>query len=71
VVDVGISPIPHSWTLHCRKRGWNACRHLQRLATLLLERGAPEDPRSENDPEMASMLIRKWLEDVEVQTMFI
>jgi len=44
---------------------------LQRLSELFLERGAPEYLRSDNGPEMTSNLIRKWLEDLEVQTLFI
>jgi len=43
----------------------------QALAGLLLERGAPEYLRSDNGPEMTSALIRKLLESVEVQTLFI
>ena len=44
---------------------------LQTLAKLFLDRGAPEYLRSDNGPEMTSALIREWLGELEVQTLFI
>jgi transposase InsO family protein len=44
---------------------------LQRLADLFLERGAPEYIRSDNGPEFTAELIRTWLDQLEVETLFI
>lgn len=44
---------------------------LQTLARLFLDRGVPEYLRSDNGPEMTSILIRDWLDTLEVQTLFI
>ena len=44
---------------------------LQTLARLFLERGSPEYLRSDNGPEMTSILIREWLDTLDVQTLFI
>jgi putative transposase len=44
---------------------------LQRLAELFLERGAPEYIRSDNGPEFTAILIRNWLDLLEVETLFI
>jgi len=44
---------------------------LQVLADLFVEHGAPEYIRSDNGPEFAAIKIRRWLERVEVDTLFI
>jgi len=44
---------------------------LQVLADLFVEHGTPEYLRSDNGPEFTAGLIRKWLERVEVDTLFI
>jgi transposase InsO family protein len=44
---------------------------LQRLARLFLERGAPEYIRSDNGPEFTADLIRTWLDQLEIGTLFI
>ena len=44
---------------------------LQVLADLFIERGAPMCIRSDNGPEFAALLIRQWLERIDVETLFI
>ena len=44
---------------------------LERLAELFVYRGAPEYIRSDNGPEFTAKKVRKWLNRVEVQTLFI
>ncbi len=44
---------------------------LQVLSDLFVERGTPEHIRSDNGPEFTAGLIRKWLNKVEVDTLFI
>ena len=41
------------------------------LADLFLLRGPPEYIRSDNGPEFTAALVRKWLADLGVQTLFI
>ena len=42
---------------------------LQVIADLIVERGAPEYIRSDNGPEFAAILIRRWLARVDVDTL--
>lgn len=44
---------------------------LQVIADLMVERGAPEYIRSDNGPEFAAILMRRWLARVDVDTLFI
>jgi putative transposase len=44
---------------------------LERLAELFIHRGAPKYIRSDNGPEFTAKKVRKWLNRVEVQTLFI
>jgi putative transposase len=53
------------------ERGIRAQGVLECLAELFIERGPPEYVRSDNGPEMTSRLVRDWLADVGVQTLFI
>ena len=53
----------------CRRIG--SINLLERLADLFLDRGTPEYIRSDNGPEFTANLIRTWLNDLEVATLFI
>ena len=53
----------------CRRIG--PINLLERLADLFLDRGTPEYIRSDNGPEFTANLIRTWLNDLEVATLFI
>jgi len=44
---------------------------LERLAWLFVTRGVPEHIRSDNGPEFTAKVVRQWLEDVGVKTLFI
>ena len=44
---------------------------LQVLADLFIEHGAPRYIRSDNGPEFAAIKIRRWLERVDVETLFL
>jgi putative transposase len=44
---------------------------LYRLGNLFVQRGAPTYLRSENGPEFTATAVRKWLERLKVQTLFI
>ncbi len=44
---------------------------LGRLTQLFVQRGAPRYLRSDNGPEFTARAVRKWLERVEVQTLYI
>ena len=44
---------------------------LERLADLFIERGAPAYVRSDNGPEFTAKLIRSWLGELDVDTLFI
>ncbi len=44
---------------------------LERLADLFMRRGVPEYIRSDNGPEFTADKVRRWLQRVEVQTLFI
>jgi transposase InsO family protein len=41
------------------------------MADLFLDRGAPEYIRSDNGPEFTAELVRSWLDQLDVQTLFI
>ena len=41
------------------------------LTNLFLERGCPDHIRSDNGAEFTAILIRKWLKDLSVKTLFI
>jgi putative transposase len=44
---------------------------LHNLADLFLQHGLPDCIRSDNGPEFTAKIIRKWLKDLGVQTLFI
>ena len=44
---------------------------LERLSWLFVTRGVPEHIRSDNGPEFTARVVRKWLKDVGVKTLFI
>ena len=44
---------------------------LERLSDLFIQRGTPDDIRSDNDPEFTAHRVRDWLENVGVKTLFI
>lgn len=44
---------------------------IETLASLFVERGAPEHIRSDNGPEFCSKAVRGWLKDLGVGTLFI
>ena len=44
---------------------------LERLADLFIARGTPEYIRSDNGPEFTAHLIRFWLDELDVGTLFI
>jgi transposase InsO family protein len=44
---------------------------IEQLADLFIARGIPAHLRSDNGPEFTSTAVRKWLEDLEVKTLFI
>ena len=52
-------------------RGIRSIDVLQRLADLLLERGDLEYIRSGNGPELTAELVRTWLDQLDLQTLFI
>ena len=53
------------------QRRQNSQKILDVLAELFVHRGTPEYIRSDNGPEFTAEAVRKWLERVEVQTLFI
>jgi transposase InsO family protein len=44
---------------------------IEQLADLFITRGIPEHIRSDNGPEFTARVVRKWLERLGVQTLFI
>ena len=44
---------------------------LERLSDLFIQRGTPDDIRSDNGPEFTAHRVRDWLENVGVKTLFI
>jgi transposase InsO family protein len=44
---------------------------LDELSTLFILKGIPGHIRSDNGPEFTAKAVRKWLEDLEVKTLFI
>ncbi len=44
---------------------------LERLSELFLQRGTPQFIRSDNGPEFTAKIVRDWLSDVGVKTLFI
>lgn len=52
-------------------RNFRSTDVLDRLADLFIQRGTPDFIRSDNGPEFTATALRKWLEDLEVQTLFI
>ena len=44
---------------------------LETLADLFVTHGVPAHIRSDNGPEFSAELVRRWLEDLHVQTLFI
>ena len=44
---------------------------IERLADLFITKGIPEHIRSDNGPEFTARAVRKWLERLEVKTLFI
>ena len=44
---------------------------LERLADLFVQRGIPEHIRSDNGPEFTAKVVRTWLEQLGVRTLFI
>jgi len=44
---------------------------IERLADLFITKGIPEHIRSDNGPEFTAKAVRKWLERLEVKTLFI
>ena len=59
-------PSDHHGARHIRSIDVVVC-----LADLFLLRGPPEYIRSDNGPEFTAALVRKWLADLGVQTLFI
>ena len=44
---------------------------LERLSWLMATRGVPEHIRSDNGPEFTAQVVRRWLKEVGVKTLFI
>ena len=44
---------------------------IERLAHLFITKGIPEHIRSDNGPEFTAKVVRKWLADLGVKTLFI
>ena len=44
---------------------------LERLSDLFIQRGTPDDIRSDNGPKFTAHRVRDWLENVGVKTLFI
>ena len=44
---------------------------LETLADLFVTHGVPAHIRSDNGPEFSAELVRRWLEDLHVQTLFV
>jgi len=44
---------------------------IHKLADLFIARGIPENIRSDNGPEFTARAVRKWLQDLGVQTLYI
>jgi len=44
---------------------------LERLSDLFIQRGTPDDIRSDNGPEFTAHRVRDWLENVGAKTLFI
>jgi putative transposase len=72
---IRLLPIIDEYTRECLSiqvaRNFRSTDVLDRLADLFLQRGEPEFIRSDNGPEFTSKALRKWLEDVEVKTLYI
>ena len=63
------------WTRECLSidvaRKLNSDDLLERLSWLMATRGAPEHVRSDNGPEFTAHVVRDWLAQVGVKTLFI
>jgi transposase InsO family protein len=44
---------------------------IERLANLFITKGIPQHIRSDNGPEFTAKAVRRWLERLGVQTLFI
>ena len=53
------------------ERKLNSGDVLERLAELFVHRGTPKYIRSDNGPEFVAKRLRKWLSDLQVNTLFI
>jgi transposase InsO family protein len=52
-------------------RHLNSLDVIDTLADVMLARGVPEFIRSDNGPEMTAKIVRQWLKDLAVQTLYI
>lgn len=52
-------------------RSWRGNKIIEVLSSIMIFRGAPEYIRSDNGPEFIAKKLKKWLQDVEVKTLYI
>lgn len=52
-------------------RNLNSLEVIETLADVMLQRGVPEHIRSDNGPEMTAKIVRDWLKNLGVQTLYI
>lgn len=53
------------------RRNWTWQHVREVLALLFIERGPPQNVRSDNGPEFIATKLREWFKDLQVQTLFI
>ncbi len=53
------------------ERSFTSRKVLDALAKLFIRRGTPDYIRSDNGPEFTAKAVRKWLEKLEIKTLFI
>jgi transposase InsO family protein len=53
------------------KRRWSTSRVISTLADVMVLKGVPEHPRSDNGPEFAAKDLRKWLAKTGVRMFYI
>ena len=53
------------------ERRWSSAKVIEALADVMVMKGVPEHPRSDNGPEFVAKDLRKWLADTGAKTPYI